>query len=136
MTRRAPWPKHAQMISQTELAKRLKDARERLGLTKQEVERRVGIGRNVLATYENGRTPPPLQSLLELCALYEILPGKILDPEPVAGESDDAIASALSAQPGLRDLVLKMIRNPNVYAQVREWISVVESLQKEAASGG
>ncbi len=131
MPRRDDWPDHPQVIRREDLARRLQEARERLKLSKTDVERQLGLGRSLLLTYENGRTPPPLQYLLELCALYGIAPGQILDPEPIRGEEDERIVSALQSQPGLRSLVLGMIDDRHMYDQIREWMSVVQALQRE-----
>lgn len=131
MPRRMPWPEESGIISRATLAMRLKDARERLKLSKRDVELRISLGRSVLLSYENGRTPPPLQILMELAHLYGVAPGTFLDPDPVSGEDNELILRALNAQPGLRNLVLRMATDQDVYEQVREWMEVVTVLQKQ-----
>ncbi|MCY0893067.1 MAG: helix-turn-helix transcriptional regulator [Acidibacillus sp.] len=131
MPRRTAWPEHPHLVGRYELGRRLKEARERNGLSLTDVQRAIEVNRGAITSYETMRTVPPLQYLIELCALYGITPSAILDPEPLHGDEDELILSALHAQPGLRDLVLQMVRNRSVFEQVREWMGIVEILQKE-----
>ena len=117
-------------LSPEELARRLRAARERLGLTKLAVERRIGMGRSVLVTYESGRTVLPIPALMDLAALYGVSAGSFLDPVVTERGADEQILAALAGQPGLRALMVQMIEDPAIYTTVRDWVETVERLRQ------
>jgi transcriptional regulator with XRE-family HTH domain len=47
-------------INLSDMGERLRSERKRLGWTQQQAADRLGVGRNALATYEIGRTPPDI----------------------------------------------------------------------------
>ena len=46
-------------------------ARERKGYTAQEAATRLGVSITTLGSWENGKTSPTAQRLIQLCKLYE-----------------------------------------------------------------
>ncbi|MCI8473764.1 MAG: helix-turn-helix transcriptional regulator [Oscillospiraceae bacterium] len=55
------------------IAKRLKQARDRMGLTQEQVCEKVGIPKSqTLSSYETGKNSPPIEILKELSRLYQL----------------------------------------------------------------
>lgn len=54
-----------------ELAKQLKAQRERLGLSQEDVARKIFVSRQTLSSWENDKTYPDVQSLLLLSELFD-----------------------------------------------------------------
>lgn len=51
---------------------RLKSIRKECGMTQKDVYERLGISPNGYASYEQGRTEPSLETLIQLCRIFEI----------------------------------------------------------------
>ena len=51
---------------------RLKSIRKECGMTQKDVYERLGISPNGYASYEQGRTEPNLETLIQLCRIFEI----------------------------------------------------------------
>lgn len=61
---------------------KLKIAREKKNLTQQQVSDVIGITRQAISQWENGKSTPDLETLSILCKLYEISPSSILSEYP------------------------------------------------------
>ncbi len=59
--------------------KRLKEARKRKKLSQEEVAELLNIARSNISKYENGNLEPTLQTLKELCKLYEVSADYLLE---------------------------------------------------------
>ena len=55
-----------------ELSDRLKERRLALGLTQQQVAKKIGVDTTTYAHYESGRRTPDINRLRMLCVLFEI----------------------------------------------------------------
>ena len=53
-------------------------ARERKGYTAQEAATRLGVSITTLGSWENGKTSPTAQRLIQLCKLYECTADELL----------------------------------------------------------
>ncbi len=51
---------------------RLKELRKQHGLTLDDVEEELGIGRGTYNNYENGKTFPKLKTLIEMASFYDV----------------------------------------------------------------
>jgi XRE family transcriptional regulator, fatty acid utilization regulator len=61
------------------LGKNLRDARERLGLTQEEVAARSGVQAGEVSRIEHGKRDPKVSTLEKLAAAVELKPGRLLD---------------------------------------------------------
>lgn len=59
-------------------------ARERKGYTAQEAATRLGVSITTLGSWENGKTSPTAQRLIQLCKLYECTADELLGIVPFA----------------------------------------------------
>lgn len=59
-------------------------ARERKGYTVQEAATRLGISITTLGSWENGKTSPTAQRVIDLCKLYGCTANELLGIEPIA----------------------------------------------------
>lgn len=71
-----------------ELNEKLQAARIQNMLTQEQVCQQIGVSRQTLSSWENGKTYPDIVSLINLCDLYHLS----LDDLLGAGESDDYIS--------------------------------------------
>lgn len=55
-----------------DLNDRLKEFRKKLGITQEELAKRMGLKRNTIATYEMGKYEMPESSILLLCRIYNV----------------------------------------------------------------
>ncbi len=62
--------KENKMIPEIRMGKRLKERREQLGLTRQEVAQRLGVTASAISNYENNVSCPKVELLV---ALFEVL---------------------------------------------------------------
>lgn len=51
---------------------RLKQLRQKKGLTQQEIAELLGVKRNTYSDWENGKTEPNFETLLKLADLFEV----------------------------------------------------------------
>ena len=70
-----------------ELNEKLQAARIQNKLTQEQVCQQIGVSRQTLSSWENGKTFPDIVSLINLCGLYRLS----LDDLLGTGESDDYI---------------------------------------------
>lgn len=61
------------------LAKNLRAARERLGLTQEQVSERSGVQAGEVSRIERGKRDPQISTLEKLAAAVETPPGRLLD---------------------------------------------------------
>lgn len=105
------------------MGERLKQARERVGLTQEEVAEHLrqqggsmGVRRPTVSNWENGRNMPCLVQFRELCALYgvtgyQIMFGKVQFEMSMA-ESRELAQALRNCSPGLRlrvDVLLSLL---------------------------
>jgi len=65
------------------LAKKLRGARERLGLTQAEVARALGVVRELISLWESGKRVPGLAHIRDLARLYGVEEESLLDEGPL-----------------------------------------------------
>jgi transcriptional regulator with XRE-family HTH domain len=58
---------------------RLREAREHLGLTQEEVAQRSGVHATEVSRMEAGKRDPKISTLRRLAAAVEVKPGQLLD---------------------------------------------------------
>lgn len=58
---------------------RLREARERLGLTQEEVAQRSGVHATEVSRMEAGKRDPKISTLRRLAKAVEVKPGQLLD---------------------------------------------------------
>lgn len=63
----------------TDLGPRLREARERLELTQEEVAERSGVHSTEVSRIEAGKRDPQVSTLLRLAKAVEVKPGQLLD---------------------------------------------------------
>lgn len=89
------------------IATELRRARERAGLTQQELARRAGTSQATISAYENGAKEPSVRTLDRLLAaagarlaVERGAPGKVLDPAEAGSRFAEvlALAEALPAR--------------------------------------
>lgn len=80
-----------------ELGARLQQARERAGLTQDEVARFLETSRGQISYYENGRREIDLTSLMKLAALYGYSLHYFLDEPAKSSEGDQELLIAFRA---------------------------------------
>jgi transcriptional regulator with XRE-family HTH domain len=61
------------------LGKNLRDARDRLGLTQEEVASRSGVQAGEISRIERGKRDPQVSTLEKIAAAVEMPPGRLLD---------------------------------------------------------
>jgi transcriptional regulator with XRE-family HTH domain len=63
----------------THFGNRLREARERLGLTQEEVAQRSGVHATEVSRMEAGKRDPKISTLRRLAKAVEVKPGQLLD---------------------------------------------------------
>jgi len=63
-----------------DLGKNLRAARERLGLTQEQVSERSGVQAGEVSRIEHGKRDPKVSTLEKLAAAVEVEPGDLLRP--------------------------------------------------------
>ena len=53
-------------------SERLKGIRKESGMTQKDVYERLGISPNGYASYEQGRTEPNVETIVQLCKIFEV----------------------------------------------------------------
>lgn len=61
------------------LGKNLREARERLGLTQEQVAERSGVQAGEISRIEHGKRDPQASTIEKLAAAVEVPPGRLLD---------------------------------------------------------
>ncbi len=62
-----------------DLGTNLREARERLGLTQEQVAKRSGVHATEVSRIETGKPDPQVSTLLRLAKAVEVRPGRLLD---------------------------------------------------------
>lgn len=96
-----------------ELARRLREKRERLSLTQERVARALGAPRELLSYWENGTRVPNLRQLQELARVYNTTPAYLL------GEAEDAEEE--------QHVLLRGVDDEGAHIAVRQWIGFLDS---------
>lgn len=90
---------------------RLRKARNRVGLTQDEVAKKLGVTRSVIARYESGTNDPPTENIIKMAEMYGVSADWLLcltnDPRPVEEitETHRRIEEALSDDPNAEELL-------------------------------
>jgi Zn-dependent peptidase ImmA (M78 family)/DNA-binding XRE family transcriptional regulator len=96
-----------------ELARRLREKRERLSLTQERVSQAIGVPREVISFWENGSRSPSLKQLQGLAVLYNTSPAELLGEEDATEEE--------------RHVLLRGIEDEGVHLAVRQWLGFLDS---------
>jgi transcriptional regulator with XRE-family HTH domain len=72
------------MAIMTALGPNLREARERLGLTQEQVGERSGVHTGEISRVESGKRDPQVSTLERLAKAVEVTPGQLLDGLPPA----------------------------------------------------
>jgi Zn-dependent peptidase ImmA (M78 family)/DNA-binding XRE family transcriptional regulator len=96
-----------------ELARRLREKRERLSLTQERVSQAMGVSREVLSYWETGTRAPSLKQLKDLAVLYRTSPAVLV------GEVD--------APDEERHVLLRGVDNDAVQLAVRQWLAFLDA---------
>jgi transcriptional regulator with XRE-family HTH domain len=67
------------LFAMTHFGPKLREARERLGLTQEEVARRSGVHATEVSRIEAGKRDPQISTLRRLAEAVEVRPGQLLD---------------------------------------------------------
>jgi transcriptional regulator with XRE-family HTH domain len=62
-----------------DLGTNLREARERLGLTQEQVAQRCGVHATEVSRIEGGKRDPQVSTVLRLAAAVKVKPGRLLD---------------------------------------------------------
>ena len=125
------------------IAKRLKEARNRKGLTQEEVARRLGVTRSVIARYESGLNDPSTEKLTMLAEMYGVsvdyLLGRTNDPHlhtaAVPNKTPNAHLSGIKRRNTMGNGI-----KPQTAQNLPDWVSELPSelqefIREEAKSG-
>ncbi len=82
-------------LTMTTIGKRLRDARNRVGLTQRQVAAVLGISESTISYWESGQRGLDLSSLSRLCEIYGYSVSSMLEDSP---NSNPAISVALRAK--------------------------------------
>lgn len=66
-------------FSKAALGTNLREARERLGLTQEQVAQRSGVHTTEVSRIETGKRDPRVSTMLRLAVAIEVKPGQLLD---------------------------------------------------------
>lgn len=58
---------------------KLKEARKKVGLTQEDVEKKSGINKKTISNWENGVSRPDVDSVSILCRIYGISPNAVFE---------------------------------------------------------
>ena len=77
-------------IDYKRIGRHLRTARKNKHLTQAEVSEKLNIAENTYSNMERGSQKPSLSRIIQLCEIYEIKPGNVLDDcsEPLITQSD------------------------------------------------
>lgn len=98
-----------------ELARRLKEKRERFSLTQERVAQALGVPRELVSYWENGARKPGLKHLQGLATLYDSSPAELL------GE----VSNTEKEERG--SVLLRGVENAEVHFAIRQWLSFLDS---------
>jgi transcriptional regulator with XRE-family HTH domain len=81
------------------LGKNLRAARDRLGITQEEVAARSGVQAGEISRIERGKRDPQVSTLEKIAAAVEMPPGRLLD-QPVPGPPSTSIETSMTRRSG------------------------------------
>lgn len=87
-----------------EMGERIRRAREEGGLTQEQAAERLGVSRQTLSSWENGKTLPDLRSILAMSSLYRISLDELMKGD--AKVMDKIQRDAQKAQDARRGLIV------------------------------
>lgn len=61
------------------VAERLKSYRKAVGLTQQDLAKKLHTGQSTVSQWENGERTPPVKRLLDIARVLEVAPSELLD---------------------------------------------------------
>jgi Zn-dependent peptidase ImmA (M78 family)/DNA-binding XRE family transcriptional regulator len=117
------------MISEAELGRRLKAAREQLGLTQEQVAAQLGLSRGALAQIELGMRAPNSLQLARLAGIYQRELGDFLAEDFDAAERDALIAlfrsdSQIADDPARAAAVRRCVDLAREYTHLEELLGI------------
>lgn len=100
------------------LQERIRQLRKLLGLTQAVFARELGVTRDIISNYENGRVTPKMNFLLLLCRVYNVRESWLLDgdgemfaDERSARLVEEAITIVRSLSPKMQGYAVKLLRD-------------------------
>ena len=86
---------HAKEIARMEISEKLKEARQKSGMTQEQVADKIMVSRVTVSHWENGKSLPDIVSLINLSDLYsisldELVKGDLKMTEKVKKDAKDA----------------------------------------------
>ena len=86
---------HAKEIAKMEISEKLKEARQKAGMTQEQVAEKIMVSRVTVSHWENGKSLPDIVSLISLSDLYsisldELVKGDLKMTEKVKKDAKDA----------------------------------------------
>ena len=86
---------HAKEIARMEISEKLKEARQKSGMTQEQVAEKIMVSRVTVSHWENGKSLPDIVSLISLSDLYsisldELVKGDLKMTEKVKKDAKDA----------------------------------------------
>lgn len=109
-----------------QLAKRLKEFRDRAGFTIYEVGEKIGKSGKTVSAWENGRGQPDADMLLSLCELYEI--DSIAD---LYGENKNSSSLSIDEEELLRDY--RLLSNQGKEFVRQTMVAALNTYKKDCA---
>jgi transcriptional regulator with XRE-family HTH domain len=104
-------------MTDVEVGKIIRFHRKRLGLTQQELARRIGVTWEMISRYERGRSSS-IQKLLSIAAELEISPSLLLQPTPGGLANESTVAYSV-------DKFIPIVKSiPREYMQLRSDIEL------------
>jgi transcriptional regulator with XRE-family HTH domain len=78
--------------------KKIKELRERAGLTQRELAEAINVNRSMVAKYETGESQMGLETLMVLCGVLKTTPNEVLGVEVAASPAAIATRESLDRQ--------------------------------------
>ena len=112
-------------------SEKIKNARERAGLSQQELADQIGVGKRTIASYENGKTRPRSATLDKLAEALKVSVMELTDDSaPAAPKASEAIQPQAPADLPARSVSEETDTGPsNARAALREQLR--KELQEE-----
>ena len=64
-----------------DIGSKIKEARMKAGFTQEQIAEALGVSRQTISNWENGRTYPDIVSVVKMSDLYHICPDRLLKKE-------------------------------------------------------
>ncbi|GAA6761522.1 ImmA/IrrE family metallo-endopeptidase [Thermus oshimai] len=104
--------------SESTLAQKLRQARERAGLTQEEVARALGVSRELVSLWENGERVPGAAYLARLASLYGVKEKSLFSPRPLEPLEDLKVLLREEAEEGL---------SPKARLELQNWLDFLDA---------